>query len=279
MDETASPKIVERIRKLLALAHDARGNPNEVAAAAAAASKLLSDHKLSESDITTSVDDGSDLVDVPAGSAGFQASWKFSLITATARAFYCDAIGLKVGQRRKVRLVGRRQDVEVVTMVFEFLLKEIERLTDMHALDPKDPIDELYDGHMADRERIAFYRSGLAAGVSSTLAEQAKTMRAASEKALVLARKSREEIRSYLSTKFGSSNHVEPERPEQTSDFSRGYERGLRIEVVVSAKSDGESRPEPTPVASSSETAEQAPKDENALTQNEASTNNMTQGS
>lgn len=231
---SASPsKIADRVRKLLALAHDARGNANEVSAAAAEAARLMSEHKLSESDVSASMDDGSDLVDIPAGSDGFKASWKFSLVTATARAFFCEAIGLKVKKRRKVRIVGRRQDVEVALAVFDFLLKEIQRLTDSHALEERDVVSEMLDGEMTPRERIAFYRAGLAAGVSSTLKDQAKNMKAASEKAMVLARKSKEEIREFMVGKFGQSKKVAPDdgAASSTTDFDRGFERGRSINI------------------------------------------------
>ena len=233
-------KILDRVRKLLALAADARGNAQEIAAAAAEAARLMQEHKLSDDDVTAAADDGSDLVDVPAGSKGFEQTWKFSLVTSTARSFYCEVIGLKVGTRRKVRVVGRRQDVDVAMAVFKFLLEEIERLTAVHALEPRHPLDLAFEGPMKDEERRAFYRSGLAAGVASTLREQARNIKAASEKALVLARKSREEIRGYMNVKFGTSNPVayHERGADEMADFQRGFEKGKTIDVSGAAKND-----------------------------------------
>lgn len=225
-------KISDRIRKLLALAADKNASPNEVSQAAAMAAALMQEHKLSEADVTDKTQDGSEVIDVPLGAEGFMASWKFGLVTVTARSFFCEAIGLHVGRRRKVRIVGKKDDIEVATVVFEYLLREIERLTDAHALEPRELIFEMVEGQKTDRERRDAYRAGLVMGVAATLRDQAKKFTEGSEKALVLVKTSQDELRDHVSSKFGKPQESRMSLDGyHLSDLERGIRRGKEIEV------------------------------------------------
>src|SRR4051812_37292447 len=121
-------KIANRVRKLLELSRSP--NLNEAAAAAEAAQKLMQEHKLSEGDVNKSTSDGSEITSVPVGSSGYMASWKFALASDVARSFFCEAVGLRAGRRRKVRIVGRDDDARAAASTLAFLTREIERLAD-----------------------------------------------------------------------------------------------------------------------------------------------------
>lgn len=225
--------VVERVRKLLAIKAGSGASPQEVETAAKLAQELIQEHRLTEADVTSTSDDGSVLVDIPAGKKGFMATWRFALVTSVARAFFCEAIGLRSGKSRKVRIVGRRDDAEVVLAVTAFLTDEIERLTSEYASQPDELflLDELVEGSTpAERKRA--YRSGLAFGVSTTLAEQAKKWREASEKALAVYRQGRSEIRGYMSSRFGESKVKTVADPAaRLTAFDEGVARGLEIKV------------------------------------------------
>jgi hypothetical protein len=231
---TDSSKVIERIRKLLAHARGKGTTVNEAETAARLAAELMQANKLSEIDVAEEATaDGSAIVDLPAGRKGFMATWRFALVTAVARAFFCEAIGLRSGRSRKVRIVGRREDAEVVLEVSAFLAEEIERLTKEYGRLPDDLfiVDELLEGSSSTERRKA-YRAGLAYGVSSTLHEQAKKWRASSEKALAIYRRGREEIRLYMGGKFNPREVTHPgEDNAKLSAFEEGFVRGKQIEV------------------------------------------------
>lgn len=247
--ENPTVKILDRIKKLLALAQGKGGTANEVAVAAALAAQLMQAHKLTEADIPTDETDGSDMVDLPAG-ADFLDSWKFVLVTCVARSFMCEAVGLRAAGRRKVRVVGRREDVEVTLEVYGHLVGEVERLTTAYEG------DEIEWGDMWNRmfgeidrrteifpERRDAYRDGLVAGIATKLREQKVKFEETSEKALVVSRKSREEIRGYITTKFADPRKVDREAPQAESveelDFVRGFIRGQQVVVPTQSKPAG----------------------------------------
>ena len=231
-------KVLDRVRKLLALAGNSAASSQEVETAAKLAQELMQEHKLTASDVGEHSTDASEIIDLPAGKEGYMASWRFALVTSVARAFFCEAIGLRVGRSRKVRIVGRTDDAGVVLEVTAFLTKEIERLTSEYASAPQDDffLEDLLDDSTPAARRKA-YRSGLAFGVSSTLDRQARKWREASEKALAIYRRGREEIGLYMGKKFDQSRRLRLKVDEQLLPaFDAGFSRGLDIEISPSRK-------------------------------------------
>ena len=225
--------VVERVRKLLNVTAGSGASAQEVETAAKLAAELMREHKLAEADVTAASTDGSQIVDLPAGKDGFMATWRFALVTSVARAFFCEAIGLRVGRARKVRIVGRREDAQVVLEVANFLVSEIERLTKEYAERPEDDffLEEILDG-ATRRQQVRAYRSGLAFGVSATLKDQAAKWRAQSEKALAVYRKSKEEVRAFMQGKFGASLHRKVSDPSmRLGAFEDGVARGMQIQI------------------------------------------------
>lgn len=243
-DKVDVKKISDRIRKLLAVAGGKGSTPNEVETAAAMAQKLMQDAKLTEADITDLSEDGSTIVDVPAGAEGFMASWKFSLVTNVSRSFFCEAVGLRVGRRRKVRIIGRKADTEAVLAVMSFLVPEIDRLVDEDAKSGagnifEETIDLFFSDGSKSRERREAYRAGLASGVSVRLRDEARNFAASSEKALVVVSKSKEELHSYSVGKFGEPKVGENDLRKGVAEehFDRGYVRGKEIDARAGRKS------------------------------------------
>jgi hypothetical protein len=113
----------------------------------------MQEHKLTEVDVSEVADGGSAITELPMGAEGFMADWKFALISNVAKAFFCEALALRVGKRRKVRLIGRKDDIAAAVAVYTYLLKEIERLSSKaRPLSLEDALDEIYDVVLGDDE-------------------------------------------------------------------------------------------------------------------------------
>jgi len=246
-------KIADRIRKLLALSNST--NVNEAASAATRAQALMQEHRLTEIDVSEATSDGKAITELPLGAEGFMASWKFALATNVARAFFCEALGLRVGRRRKVRIIGRREDAEVAVTVFTFLVSEIERLalnvtqSDVEAAEAAEAADDdfwegsflgLFDRAVnpeeisrdlrAYRER---WRQGAAQGASDKLRAETVKFAASSSNALVVVNTNKDEIDAHLKRRYGGAkqNIVDPICGGLGAAFESGYVAGAQIAV------------------------------------------------
>ena len=126
---TDRERAFERIEKLLALAESP--NANEASTATRIAESLMAKHGLTRAEVKSRAKSG--FYELPMGSKGFEAVWKFALVTATARYCGCEAISLKTGARHKVRLVGERENVERAAALFESLLVSLRDLEKLEA--------------------------------------------------------------------------------------------------------------------------------------------------
>lgn len=160
---TDRERILDRLTKLLAMARSP--NAHEAATAGRMAESLMSKHGLTRGDVEAFAPAG--LYEKPMGAKGFEAVWKFSLITATARFCGCEAISLNVGaSRRKVRLVGDKDSVEQAALLFESLLKtmtDLERLEVSWVSDPTIPI------FSSPKEYVDSFRRGATVAIIETM--------------------------------------------------------------------------------------------------------------
>lgn len=129
---TSSP-VVDRVRKLLALA-ERSGSPAEAALAASRARELIAEHRLAEADL--SVTGGEDLPEervieeqIEGDYARRKAQqWRVSLAGVLARSFGCK-IYYYQGTRR-IQAIGRESDVQTLRYVQGYLTLEIQRLVE-----------------------------------------------------------------------------------------------------------------------------------------------------
>ena len=163
---SVDPKIASRVRKLLALATSP--NPNEAESARASARRLMRRHGLTEEEVAGS---GAEFVEVFLGWRGFDSAWKFDLAAVAARARACEALGLRNGKRRRVRVVGRRRDAEAAVELFRYLHRELDRMARAEMADVVEVIREKYPGRV--RRFAACYlgefREGAVAGFARSL--------------------------------------------------------------------------------------------------------------
>jgi hypothetical protein len=119
-------RVVERIRKLLALS--ASSNPNEAAAAAEKAVELAQRHNLDLAEIEGA---GSDPYVERSCDVGGASQWRWLLMSAVARANFCRALRRRERGRllASMFVIGEPHNVAVCEFLFAYLAGEIERLT------------------------------------------------------------------------------------------------------------------------------------------------------
>lgn len=112
-------KILEKVKKLLALAGN---NPSqeEAQAAAAKAQALLAEYNLTLEE--TGNED--ETIDFTYFDTGVDRSWKYDLASVVARNFRCKCLWWG---RARVGFYGYKHDTEVASQVFEFLFWAIRR--------------------------------------------------------------------------------------------------------------------------------------------------------
>ena len=127
------PPVLDRVRKLLALA----GSPNlhEAAAAAAAAQALIERHRL-QTFLDAVADDAANPVtdgrEAPLDSARKVRPWKVALAAGLARANGGVAYTECVGNRDVLLVAGRAADRAAVAALYEALARRIEWLSATH---------------------------------------------------------------------------------------------------------------------------------------------------
>jgi hypothetical protein len=123
-----SERMIERVRKLLALSRSS--NPHEASAAAEKARELVEKYKLAQADLEMREEGAAiESHDYSQNVVGWQRDLGFVL----ARSFFCRAIhtprGKDTGGRSWLHLVGKPEDIETVLALFGFLRVELKRLS------------------------------------------------------------------------------------------------------------------------------------------------------
>jgi hypothetical protein len=127
-------RVLDRIRKLLRLASDARGNEHEAALAARRAGELMEQHGLSTAVIEAAggVGEGRVSKDAESFERG-RAPWMAELMRAVAEASFClcevEHIGSGKKQRMTFRLFGRESAVAGAFALADYLKQTIWRLS------------------------------------------------------------------------------------------------------------------------------------------------------
>lgn len=125
---TETNKIVDKIKKLLALSRSE--NVHEASAAAERASRLMLEHRLSEADVVDPVIEERRIVDERLMSA-----WRWGLLTACARSYYCECVRLEeqttFNTLRVFGIVfGVSSDIDAVICLYEHLVVQVDELAE-----------------------------------------------------------------------------------------------------------------------------------------------------
>jgi len=150
----ALPRVLDRIRKLLALAGSV--NSHEAEAARKTAERLMARHGVTREEAEALEEDGN--YELSLGTEGWGSLWRFSLVTAAARSCGAEALCLIVGRKRRVRLVGQQKDVERAKAVYDGLLAAVRRLEGVAAVHFEEEVVTASLGLPARRGVDAFRR-------------------------------------------------------------------------------------------------------------------------
>lgn len=129
-------KIVDRIRKFIALSEN-NNSPEEAAQAAARAQEMMFQHQISEADLDLSSNEKRDPEEVVDDSVMTDDKlkrdvWKASLANQLAHAFGCKMYTYRDWKTKECayRVVGLKSVVQTIGYMFTYLVSEIERLAD-----------------------------------------------------------------------------------------------------------------------------------------------------
>lgn len=158
-------RVIERVRKLLALSNSS--NEHEAALAAAHAQRLLAEHNLAISEL--------EMREEGAGEAELYVAktvpkWLSSLFAVVADAFDCMAIVATTANAGRLRFIGVGEDPAVAACTLQFLMQELRRLASRYLKQQERGADLLTP---AIRRRIRdSYLLGGVQGVQQAMALQ-----------------------------------------------------------------------------------------------------------
>jgi hypothetical protein len=196
---TPCPKVVDRLRKLLALTRSS--NQHEAAAAAARAAELMAEHQVHTAMLEQA--ERAPVDEQCIDENGRAVNWKGILASGIAYSFGCAMFwrsDYDTGHRRsRIMIVGRPDDVAAVRYTYAYLCNELDRLADVEWRE-----NTLFT-HGARRFKNAF-RVGAARTIAGrlhetrdqTLAKRHLQADPATERALISIARDRAELDAFL---------------------------------------------------------------------------------
>lgn len=226
--------IMRRVQKLLAIAQDDRANPNEAAAAAGMAERIMRKYQIDHSELIikelkagadletseclcTAKTNGTKVESVP-----LWASW---MASAVADFNDCGAqIATNSNREKVVRFYGYAGDVQVAKYMLDYLVATTLRLC--------REFKTTEDYAVYGRSGLASYRSGVASGICSAvraLIEVKEQEQASTGTALVVVKQ------DAIVAKYGEVFGKKSSKTKTTSghNFSAGFQDGRKVDVNV----------------------------------------------
>lgn len=227
--------IMRRIQKLLAIAQDDRANPNEAAAAAGMAERIMRKYQIEQADlIVKELKAGADLETsdclctaktngTKVESVPLWASW---MASAVADFNNCGARIVRNNQYEKiVRFYGYSGDVQVAKYMLDYLVATTLRLCKTYK--------ETMEYQVLGRSAMASYRSGVAMGICASIrrliAEKEQEQAAVSScTALVVVKQ------EAIVAKYGEvfSKKTSITKTTQGSSYASGFSDGRKVDVT-----------------------------------------------
>jgi len=223
MEKENLESIFRRIKKLLAIAEDSRADPNEAAAAASQAEKIMRKFQIEQSDlIEVELRKGEDVsfghYDVEPGlSFGTITPWINQLVVAVAKLNEVQAVSVDdkiLG--RMYRFRGYRPDVEVSKFSFRYILNAIKRGSKQRSVLTHE---------------IPAYQAGFAYACMDSLRlalQEKQTERAAGSFGLVVVKK------DAVAKHFGEVKYHNGQRHQNGREgFDKGQADGRKLDVLL----------------------------------------------
>jgi len=227
--------VMRRVQKLLAIAQDDRANPNEAAAAAGMAERIMRKYQLEESDIiirdikagtdletadciTSAKTNGTKVETVP-----LWASWIATLVSAFND---CGArIVRNDNSEEVVRFFGYKGDVQLAKYMLDYLVSTTLRLCN------EFKTTDLYK--VQGRKAVNSYRQGVSSGICASLLtlineKQAQQQTQSTSTALVVVKQ------DAIVAKYGEVFSTRKSKSKVSDGAARhmGYQDGKRVDVA-----------------------------------------------
>jgi len=163
-------KIIDRVKKILALANN-NTNEHEAASAAATAAKLMEKYNLSQSEVIIKELSDEDCVTKDTAGKEYRAmpKWMGSIAIGVARMFDCECKFEFNFGRKSIAFYGYDVDVIVCKQTYIYLLDEINRLTDVWW----QTADQRFYGQSANKCKNS-YKQGISNTINTRLSAETK---------------------------------------------------------------------------------------------------------
>ena len=225
-------RVIEKVRKLLALSSSS--NQHEAALAAAHAQRLLAEHNLSMSEL--------EVREEGAGETELQVArtvpkWLSSLFATVANGFDCFPIVTTTDSISRLRFIGVGEDPAVASCTLQFLMKELRRLATLYLRASESGQNWLT---ATERQRIrTSYLLGGVQGVRQALAAQ-KARTPTTSTALVPVKDAL--IKQYREEQIGQ---VRMQRSRRSTVVSAAFQQGRTDGAALQLRPEPIADPEP----------------------------------
>jgi hypothetical protein len=216
---TVTDKILDRVKKLLALAES--DNENEAAVAAGAAQRLLLEYNLTISDLSKVTKEDSSIEEKAIDVQGRLSAWRLTLCEGIVRAFGCRVLISKGYGKTSLLVVGAPNDVAVAQVTYEYLTDVVNKLTKRNA-------------RGGGRTYANSYRRGVVARLQERLEEQTKQnkedlQKKATEAGIALVLRKQQNLSDYM-RKF-SGTYRSANASLDYGAYSSGYQDGDNVSL------------------------------------------------
>lgn len=219
-------KIINQIKKLLALADSA--NEHEASLAAGKAQELMMRYNLTLSSIGESSEEDISISETTLDEWGRHISWRSILITGVSRSNYCDAILVTAKGMQAVKLIGRSTNASIATSMYEYLAKTIDRLA-LQADGNRGYKNSFRLGcasRIAQRllDQMEAQRKDGVAGTSTTDGVSAIVVKAMTDKLLA-------EVKDYMRSNYPRMRSANRATVSSSDGFAAGKAAGDRVSL------------------------------------------------
>lgn len=235
--ENGREKVLEKIRKLMSLAGDARGNVNETAAAAEAAQRLMFQFKVDMSELEVEMEAAEPITDVDLLQVLGQKStmgWQTVLANAIARANFCRCLITPWSKYRpsKLQIFGKPGDVQATSYLFRVVVNQIHDLCKRYAAEQKTVWGSVPSGATNS------FRLGAANAISQRVGaarrQQEAALReavreAANSTALARVKSADSEIDSWMKDTFRNTKTYNVSKPSTVNGYYEGVAAGKTV--------------------------------------------------
>jgi hypothetical protein len=233
-EENNLDSVMRRVKKLLAIAQDARGDANECAAAARMAESIMRKYEIEHADVISAEikNAGAEAFDYCNIGAGMDVSWKVKtasgwagwLAVAVANLYECQARYGEVEGYKTIKFSGYRTDVQMAKFTYEYIVNQMGAASREFT---KNHTGEFGVRAEAESFRRGFIQACIASLKKLIEEKKAEMQEAASSRALVIV-KSQAVAQHFGEVKYGASNS----KTRQGEAYDQGRTKGSQVDVT-----------------------------------------------